>query len=222
LGTLLFKRKDEDPQDFQENSKAITAMAEFNFYGSQEDAMAVLRNVLEPGQVEVVPDLSHTSAKPKLFRKATAELLHALTINRGMYLTGSFSRNPLFLKKITRGKYSGRFHIDLTRGGPAMSLALPFCKKLEGEMWHLGPGSLFYPRCYWDDAITQAIRPSDELKAAYTSLVKIIKSALLRRHIGKHVWIGREGLSLLEQQQALILVNGKWLNGKGRTVKSNI
>jgi hypothetical protein len=96
------------------------------------------------------------------------------------------------------------------------------CEKLDGKTWHLGPGNLYCPTHYWDDHTSQAIPPSQETKAAYSDLVRILKSRLKYRKIIRKMWIGIDGLDLLQQHRAWILARGNWINNAGEIVKSNI
>lgn len=195
-------------------------MAEFYFYGSREDARNVLSNIFERRDLRATLDVEHSSRKPKSYGKPEEIDELVAKTNGVIYLTGSFSERPLSLHRISRGPKEVFYSVDITYGGPALGLKVPMCQR-RGRLWHLGAGNLWYPRSYWDDAITHPIRPSDELKAAYTDLVKRIKSVTTRRHIGVTLWIGAEGLSLLEKRQALILVKGKWLDVDGKFVKWN-
>lgn len=192
-------------------------MAEFNFYATRKDSLEVLHSVFDRGDLRATPNLHYSSTKPESYREPGPELLEALAKRNGvMYLTGRFSNRSLHVREMPNGKY----YIDITYGGPAMGLSLPL-RERRGGVWHLGPGTLWHPRSYWNDAITHPIRPSEELKGAYANLVKRIKSVTNKRRIGVTLWIGAEALSLLGKYRALILVKGKWLDVDGKFVKSN-
>jgi len=198
-------------------------MAEFHFYGSEADSLAILEAILDTGEFHVTPDLHYPTRRVKSYRNVTPELVDAFAVKRGLYITGSFSLEPLHIEKVKGDADTETFYyIDQTFGGPALSITLPNCKKRDNIKWHLGPGDIFYPRSYWDKAITHPIRPSDAVKSAHVRLVKLAKSFLVRRKILVNVWIGRNALSLLESDQALILVNGKWCTITGEVVKLNV
>jgi len=98
---------------------------------------------------------------------------------------------------------------------------MPGYRVVDG-MVELGPGSFCRRAEYWDDAITTATKASDELKEHYARILSEIKRCLVRKKLAKTVWIGSEALTLLSQGKALILNNGKWWDGKGNFVKSNL
>src|SRR5262249_6524940 len=136
---------------------------------------------------------------------------------------GPFSKAPLRLWKLDGGKYAGTYCIEQRHGGPALAISMPICKKLDGVIWHLRRGELYYQKHYFDDASQQWLRPSDELKAWHAALVKRIKPALKRTRIDKELWIGKHALSLLQRGEALIQVYyGEWLDFAGNVVKSDI
>ncbi len=197
-------------------------MAEFHFYGSYDDTLQILQALLRYDGIAFTPRLNYPGPIPPSFHDVTNELRDAIHINRGLILTGPFSETPLVLQEITGGKYDGTFVLDTTRGGPFLELELPMCKKLDGVHWHLGPGSLFHPREFWDESGNNRIPLSGSSKAAYEFLVNAIKSVVRRKKIGESTrWIGPSAISLLDRAEALILVQGNWLSSNGEVVKSN-
>ena len=197
-------------------------MAEYHFYGAQEDTLRVLAKILEDGAYWLIPSTNYLEKKVKAHTAMSPDLLHALSINRRLYIGGFFSRQPVCFMKLDGGKCAGTYVVDQKRGGPLLSVSLPMCKKLDEKIWHLGPGDLFCPPYFWDDAAHKGIAPSPETKKVYAHLKKLIKGTLRQATIGKPVWIGEAGLSLLEQRQALILMNGQWVTISGEFVKSNL
>src|SRR5262249_17096212 len=158
-------------------------MADFYFYGSHEDSLAVLRALLEKGDIVATANTNYPTRRLKSFRRLSPALLEALAINSMLFLTGPFSKAPLRLWKLDGGKYAGTYCIEQRHGGPALAISMPICKKLDGVIWHLRRGELYYQKHYFDDASQQWLRPSDELKAWHAALVKRIKPALKRTRI---------------------------------------
>lgn len=197
-------------------------MAQFDFYGNDTDSLAALHALLDPGDVRVTPSLNYHTAHPRSYRGVENELLEALKINRRLFITGRFSKRPLHLEQVEGGDYSGTYVITEREGGPALSISLPMAKRLDGKICHLGPGDLFCHNVFWDDDGTEYKAP-DDIKQAYVTLRKRLKSVVKRRHIGEdHVWVGDGGLKLVEEGKALILINGNWVDAEGTLVKSNV
>jgi hypothetical protein len=197
-------------------------MAEFHFYGSDCDNRRIIDSILDFGDIRLTPSLNYPTICPTAYSKVEDGLLEALTVNRRLYITGSFSREPLRLQIVKGGKYDGTYVVEERLGGPAMSISLPMCKVLDNVMYHLGPGTLFCQNVFWSDDGGEHKAPT-EVKAAYVALRDRIKSQLGRHQIGnENVYIGQDGFTLLQQGKAWVLSNGNWLDAFGRVVKSNL
>lgn len=212
-----------NPIYIRTNSQEVRlAMAEFHFYGSDNDSRRIIDAIFDCGDMRLTPSLNYPTRCPKAFCKIEDGLLEAIAVNRRLYITGAFSRQPLRLQEVKGGKYDGTYVVEGRLGGPAMSISLPMCKLIEQNMYHLGPGNLFCHNVFWSDDGGEYKVPAD-VKAAYAALCKQIKSALERHRVGdKTFYIGKDGFQLLERGKAWLLENGSWIDASGVIVKSNL
>jgi hypothetical protein len=195
-------------------------MAQFDFYGSQEDWYPVLEALLERPDIRLTPGRNYTTMHPKAYSEIDDSLRENLREVRRFFITGDFSKHPLWLREYRRTDYAGVYSIDERRGGPALSLTLPMCNKLDERFLYLGPGDLFCHNIFWSDDDEYKAPP--DVKAAYVELRKRVRSRLKKRQIADEtIWIGDGGIGLLDRGEALILRNGNWLDASGRFVKSN-
>ena len=117
-------------------------------------------------------------------------------------ICGPYTKRPPFMGNTGPRHY----YVDQSRGGPLIRLVLPLCREYHGRTW-LGSGSLFRPAEFWDDAITCANKPSEELESHYKLLRQTIKGFLRRRKIRTTLWIGADALALLDERS----IHCKWL-----------
>src|SRR5215469_14778406 len=106
-------------------------MAEFDFYGSEEDAYRALGAILQRPGIRLTPSRNYTTTHPKAYAEIDESLRESLRINRQLYITGDFSACPIRLSEVRAGKYAGTYVVDEYRGGPVMSVSLPMWKKLD-------------------------------------------------------------------------------------------
>jgi hypothetical protein len=184
-------------------------MAEFHFYGSAEDRQELLRQLLGSGY-KLIPNRSYSDPTPDVVDRMSSELLRAIEVNKLLYVLGPFTLRPPFMTQLRRGEYKGRYTVDLSRGGPLLSLSLPGCS-LEREVAKLTPGSLFHPREYWDDAIETASRPSQAVKEHFAAIKQLVTKGTLPRRAGRSIRIGPNGAQLFDAGLAAILADGRWI-----------
>lgn len=184
-------------------------MAEFIFYGSVDDREDLLRQLLGAGY-KLIPSRSYPTAVPDVFERLDTKLLRAVEVNKLLYVIGPFTARAPFMTQLKRGEYQGRYTVDLSRGGPLLSMSLPGCN-VEGEVAKLTPGSLFHPREYWDDAIETSFRASEAVREHFSAIKKIVTKVTLPRRAGRNIRIGPDGARLFDAGLAKILVDGKWI-----------
>jgi len=187
-------------------------VAEFHFYGSGEDRQEILACLFELG-FRAIPNLTYEHPQAREFARADGDLHQTIEINRILFLAGPYSKRSPYFVRLPSGRYEGRYQIDINRGGPLISLALPGSVH-EGGLVKLTPGSLFHPRLYWDDDNALSTRPPELLRDYYGRLRKAIsKIAVPQKPLG--IRITKNALGRYEMGSAEILVDGKWLS-KGR------
>lgn len=196
-------------------------MAEFSFWAAEEDRIKIINAILAFGSYSLVPDLNYPDSQPEIYTSPEDSLFEATTKKKRLYIIGPYSEAPVSLRQIKSGACDGGYYVDEARGGPLLVLSLPGCKIVDG-MTELTPGDFFHRTEYWDDATTRPIKPSDELKNHYGILLKEIKRHLVREHIGQTVWMGQHASELLNADKAIILSSGKWWDGRGNFIKSNL
>jgi hypothetical protein len=187
-------------------------MPEFHFYGSTLDRKTILEGLFGLG-FRAIPNRNFPDETLVEFRSVSEELVQATAVNKLLYVSGPFTTRPPALTKIESGAYKGTYVIEATlkNGGPLLALSLPSCVT-EGGRIRLGPGSLFHPREFWDDGITQPVPPSEELREAYRRVKKVIMENTRARRVMVAIRIGQDALRLFDEGAADILVNGKWLS----------
>jgi hypothetical protein len=173
------------------------------------------------GDYRLLPDLHYLDPNPRIYKQPERGLFEALTKKKRLYVLGPYSSRPVFMEELNRGRDDGCYYISETKGGPLLSLLVSGCRVVEGVV-ELAPGSFSYRSEYWDDATIRPIKPSDELKQHYKRILGEIKRHLVRKKITENVWIGARALELLNQGKAIILSKGKWWDGKGNFVRSNL
>lgn len=196
-------------------------MPEFHLWGAEEDRVAIIKSILALGDYQMLPDLHYLDPKPRRYNQPEPSLFEALNKKKRLYVLGPYSSRPVFMEELNRGRDDGCYYISETKGGPVLSLLMPGCRVVE-RIVELVPGSFSHRSEYWDDARTQPIKPSDELKGHYKRILKEIKRHLVRRQIAENVWVGAQAWELLVQEKAIILSKGKWWDGKGNFVRSNL
>jgi hypothetical protein len=139
-------------------------------------------------------------------------LAQAMSINKVLFVCGAFTKQPPAMSLMEAGSQKGTYVIDATlaKGGPLLKLSLPSNATEEGR-FKLGPGSLFHPREYWDDATGTPMPPSDELTDAFRRLRKVIKDNTVLRRVPGKIWIGRDADRLFKDGVADVLIDGRWI-----------
>jgi len=196
-------------------------MAEFYFWGAEEDSLKIINSILAIGDYTLLPDLHYRDRNPRIYERAEPSLFDSLTRKKRVYVFGPYSKEPAFMEELKRGRDDGNYYVSETKGGPVLSLSLPGYKMIEGVV-ELVPGNFSRRSDYWDPTLTKMIKASDELKQHYERIRSEIKSRLVRKKVSENIWIGAQAWELLSQNKAILLTNGKWWDGKGNFVRSNL
>jgi hypothetical protein len=204
-------------------------MAEFFFYGTNVDAVRVLKSLIAMGGVSVIPDKLYEGPPVEEYDTLEDHVLPELLRAPRLYVRGGFGSAPLRLRQLDAGPAAGKWHIPFEVadnlgsefGGPVLSLSVPGCNERSGCLY-LYPGDFYRPRRYWDKRARADCPVPEDIKQAYEAMVRRIKAVLSRKKIGRHTeWIGADAYEKLVDGKALILINGYWLKRDGTVVKSN-
>src|SRR5262245_3755581 len=125
-------------------------MRQFDYYGTWDDALDVLRCLLGYDDLRLVHD-SGIWRQPvaKYYRSVTEELAELLRERPFLFLYGSFSRfDPGFVLRES-GPYAGTYRLEINRGGPGLELGLPVCHEANSTV-ELGSRFLAYPAEYFN------------------------------------------------------------------------
>jgi len=186
-------------------------MAEFHFFASANDVEGIFASLSERGDLRFIPARSYPTDQYISLKGVRTETERALSQNRCWYITGSFTKEPVYMQKIA----DSHFSIGEQYDGPVISLRMPPLNRIEDGKHRFVNGNLSHPREYWDRQITSARRVPLDVKSAYADIIKTIKLHLLRRKFGKNIWIGRSASKMIDDEKALIRINGHWWDGKG-------
>jgi hypothetical protein len=191
-------------------------MAEFRFYGVAEDVEGIFCSLSERGDVGFIPERSYPTPEYIVLNAVRTEAERELSQNRCWYLVGSFTKKPPYISKIVDNYYS----MWLQYGGPVLQLIMPPLHRFdENGIRELVPGNLSHPREYWEKTTKTSYKVPDDVKAAYTDIIKTIKLHLVRRKFDQYLWIGKYAAKQLDEGKAIILSNGNWWDGKGKFIK---
>ena len=196
-------------------------MAEFHFWGAEKDRTQIIEAVLALGDYKLIPDLHYPEPNPQVYERPEQSLFDALSKKIRVYVSGPYSSEPACMEQLKGGRDAGKYYVYEAAGGPLLSLMVPGFKTADG-LTELSPGSFSRRAEYWDKAITTPVKASNELKQHYEKILGEIKRHLVRKKLTENVWIGAEAWELLSQDKAIILSNGKWWDGKGSFVRSNL
>lgn len=197
-------------------------MSEFYFYGTHNDSLSLIERMLQGRDFWITPSINHSSKTPATHRCLSDDLRSALAINPRVFICGNFTSAPLQFSEITTGKFAGTFVVNQTVGGPYIIFTAGMFKKMDSNLWHLGPGVLCLPNAFGIGPNGRE-GPNVLAKQVFSELRDLIKCSYKKTKVGIHtVLVSEEALALLDSESAVILNDGLWLDRKGRVVKSNI
>ncbi len=174
-------------------------MAELRFFSTQQDSLDFLKDVMDRGNLEAVPDeREYHRPEYRGHRTLTPELAHHVENNGTVLLLGPYSTHPLFFRQIEDFYYLGG-------GGPYISFQGGRVNQVDG-LPTLVMGDLSYSQHYELERDTRWVKPSEELKAYYAELHKMLKQRLVRYR--RSMWISPSALELFESGQDQIIAEG--------------
>jgi hypothetical protein len=179
-------------------------MAQFDYLGTWNDSWQILARILERGGTRLVPDLWYTSPEPLYIEAIDSTAKEVLTKRRRLCIwADDFSRFPPIIKPVDYSRPDTLYTLQPTRGGPSIDFTLPPCYEEEG-FTNLANGMCVAHGHYWNPESEVWERASANLQAGRKDIVRRMKQYLVRYKFHKHIWIGPDGLRLLEEGKARI------------------
>jgi hypothetical protein len=179
-------------------------MAEFHYYGTFDESLAILGDVLSLGGLEALHD--HGVRRPEdlpRFGLLTEELKDRLRLVPRYFIVGPFTGSPLSFDVLETGPYAGEYRIQETENGPVLRGWLAQLREIDG-LPTLCSGDFGHQRHYWDTRTNTGFWPPDDLKKSYAQIVRRMKRHLVQHQLGKKVWITPGALGLLLAGKARI------------------
>jgi hypothetical protein len=186
-------------------------MAQFHFFGTRDDWPLIAKAVLAVEGLALTPDRLYKTDSAKTFGRFHPDLIPPIPDYRTLYISGAFSTRGLVLFRLPYGQCQGMYAITQS-SGPLLKLTLPDAHEHPSlkSLKHMGRGCLFMNTSFYDPVRHAVERQSALLKEAYKKCVSAIKSTMTRMSQCRRVLIGPNGRSLLENDNAVILINGAW------------
>lgn len=172
-------------------------MPEFRHYASWDEAIEMVRDVVETHGLVLIPEESVLS-QPRIptFDRMSPEVIERIAKFQVVQLEGPFTKYPLEFKKRTTGTAAGTYYAsDVV--GPRLRWILPAVTKDSG----LVPGSLSMAKTYKNPTSNEHEPPSEEVKQAYENIIATMKGHLVKYtpHKGETVWIGTHAKRQLDE-----------------------
>ena len=198
-------------------------MAEFQFYGTWNDARSCLEAITALGPFTFVLDKWYAEPIPKQFTVLDENSIEAVRKDPGVYvLSAHYTRFPV---RFGRPTPTGLMRIWSTESGVSLHLSLPTEHDHQGRL-RVGMGLLSYQAEYHDPVTGQRYMASEELKRVYAHIRSVLRRQMVKRYVAstivqkgcfiptvERLWIGRSAIALLDAGQADILVNGEFRQG---------
>jgi hypothetical protein len=191
-------------------------MAEFTFYGSWEDSIAILDRLIQLNQFTFIVNKRYSEPVPLTFNNLNADQNSDLEAIHNLFLYSE--RYSLYPPYFVQVKADKTWFIDPPPSGPALDLGLPklrYESTIENTV--LGRGILIYQSKYWHPETLEYYSPPQALKDAFKLVKKIITQNCEKRYISfryfgegqeKHqiltLFIGKFGMELIRRGNACI------------------
>jgi hypothetical protein len=172
----------------------------FYYFATFNESIAALRDLCDQGGFRVIPGRTFDKPVAPEYEQVTDELVHLLREGPGFYLSGSFAKLPVHIKRLDQGPAEGRYMVDALTEGPVLQGLIARDNLVDGVPTLL-LGNLTHQKQYRAPGTGEWAPASAELKAAYKRAVSIIKKHLVK-HESANYPIGREALRLVEDGKA--------------------
>jgi hypothetical protein len=165
-------------------------VAEFEFYGDEEDCAAVATAVLTDSSYWLLANVCYEHPVAFQIRSMNVEFTRYLKINRKMFVTGPFTRG-LSWQKLSEGRWAGHYVIRPEYDGPLIPIRFPGVAHWAHGAAYLA-GLIDLRTSAYSPMLGMAVPPNDEAKVAFRDVVKRVKSLCRRVDVaGTRVWVGR-------------------------------
>jgi len=192
-------------------------MAEFNFYGSWQDTITILEQLLNTKLFRIIADIAYNEPIVYEINSLSIDAQSVLKQNHHIFLeSNSYSRYPIKFSEPNKGGYIGILQL---RSGPLINMMLPD-EYTSNNKWRVGRGRIAFPPYFVIPNTYDSYKPPQELKDIFALSKKIIQKNMVKQYwrwskVGmsgianpsiETLWIGKDAINLLETKGYFI----KW------------
>lgn len=213
-------------------------MAQFVYYGTWKDSLQIIGHLADLKRFTFIIDMPYSSTVPYQFSNLSPDILDILEKYHRLFLwSEEYSMFSLDFGKPFKG---GTYRIETQSSGPVLDLTLPRCVPFSDKQRFVW-GMLYYEKYYYNRETSEWIKPPEVLKRVYLEVSRLIKKELEVRYMpvtrlttlgnykpgAEKLWIGRNGVKLLDEDKAGIqvgsdtLVTGKMMSRSRKDVKTD-
>ena len=179
-------------------------MANFEYYATFDESIAMLREVVGLGFRVVWDPGAFTNPNPPMHRELTNELIGQLREQPYCYLALPSASSPPSVHVIEGGVNQGQYSFDVFSAAEHVRCDLAADRQIENQPT-LMLGNIGHQSRY-KSVETGEWRPaSAELKTGYKTVVSTMKKHLVQHTFGLKVWIGREALKAVQEKRMRII-----------------
>ena len=192
-------------------------MAEFNFFGTLNDTLEILKRIKQLDDFKFVANKRYKEPNPLYFEDFTIETLEKIYQNYDLFLwSNSYSQFP---PSFDTPNGIGEMRIQVFDSGPMIELYFPSQLKQDG-MIYLRSGHIMYQPLYINPTDNSRYKTPEPLKSMFNKIKSLIIKLSVKRYIpieifsikivewlscSEPIWIGPDAYYLLENSLAEIL-----------------
>jgi hypothetical protein len=180
-------------------------MPELQHYATPEEAIAILRDVVEQHGLSLIPE-EPVLVQPYLdtYDHLTPEVKRKVQQFPVVQLEGPFTKYPLQFSRRETGRAAGTYFVELM-SGPRLRWVLPGLVE-ERDRSVVTPGTISYLDSYRNLHTNEWEAASEELKQDFQAVVKTLKGHMLRVPVrkGEKIWVARGTQKKLEARSLFI------------------
>jgi hypothetical protein len=183
-------------------------MPDFSYYGTFDESITILRDLVEQCRVTLIPDLgAFPEPLAPSYDAVTDEVFKQLRRRRVLFLAGSFTRHPPKMRRLEAGPNAGSYYISIPEGGPLIQMTLATVNIVDGQPTLIS-GMVSQQKLYVDPVTGLSEPASPEVRQAFKEIVRTMKKRLVPYQLAMKIWISREALRLLQSGKARIIDRG--------------